>query len=89
MDDRPNIILLSVDEMTYSALSCNGNIWLDTPNMDELFQNGVGFERSYSTNPVCSPARSSWATGRYTSEIGSCMNFCRMDDAVADIGQIM
>lgn len=89
MKSRPNIIMLSVDEMIYSALSCKGNKWLNTPNMDRLFENGMSFERSYSTNPVCSPARSSWATGWYTSEVGSCMNFCRMSDEVADIGQIM
>lgn len=89
MSSRPNILLLSVDELTYTALSCMGNPWLNTPHMDSLFEKGVAFERSYSTNPVCSPARSSWATGCYTSEIGSNMNFCQIDSGVPDIGQLM
>jgi len=89
MSDRPNIILLSVDEMTYTALSCMGNSCLDTPNMDSLFKKGIAFERSYSTNPVCSPARSSWATGRYPSELGSNLNFCQLASPVPDIGQLM
>lgn len=51
MDGRPNIILLSVDELTYTALSCMENPWLHTPNMDELLDRGVSFEKAYSTNP--------------------------------------
>lgn len=88
MDDRPNIILLSVDELAYTALSCMENPWLYTPNMDELLDRGVSFEKAYSTNPVCSPARSSWATGLYTSENGSNMNFCEMSSLAVDIGQL-
>lgn len=86
---RPNLILLSIDEMIYNAMSFTGNPWVSTPNIDNLMKEGIYFQRAYTTNPVCSPARASWATGLYTSENGSNLNFCRMLDECPDIGQLM
>ncbi len=46
-------------------MSCAGNTWLKTPAMDYMARNGVRFTRAYTTDPVCSPARVSWMTGRF------------------------
>ena len=51
-------------------LSCAGNPWVKTPNLDSIAANGVRFERTYVTNPVCSPSRMSLMTGRMPSAIG-------------------
>lgn len=51
-------------------LSCAGNPYVKTPNMDSLAQSGIRFERAYVANPVCSPSRMSLMTGRMPSEIG-------------------
>ena len=51
-------------------LSCAGNSYVKTPNMDSLARSGVRFERAYVTNPVCSPSRMSLMTGRMPSAIG-------------------
>lgn len=51
-------------------MGCAGNPYLETPAMDELAETGVRFERTYCTNPVCSPSRFSLMTGRFPSEIG-------------------
>lgn len=87
--DRPNIVLISVDELHYAALSCVGNKYVHTPNIDSIFERGVSFDTAYCTNPVCSPARSSWATGLYTSENGASTNFSCLMDSISDIGQLL
>ena len=87
---RPNIIFINTDQQTYDCLSAFGNPFLNTPNMDSLVENGTTFVKSYSTDPVCAPARSSWATGLYSSETGVSANGCRMYDAsIPDTGQIL
>lgn len=42
-----------------------GNPAAVTPNLDQLVEEGVGFENAYCQNPVCSPSRCSFLTGLY------------------------
>lgn len=62
---RPNIIVIVTDQQSATMMSCTGNRWLKTPAMDYLAKNGIRFERAYTTNPVCSPARIGFMTGRF------------------------
>lgn len=62
---RPNIIFIVTDQQSAHMMSCAGNPWLKTPAMDYIALNGIRFERAYPTNPVCSPARISFMTGRF------------------------
>ncbi|MBT3198630.1 MAG: sulfatase-like hydrolase/transferase [Phycisphaerales bacterium] len=62
---RPNIIYIYTDQQSATMMSCAGNKWLKTPAMDYIAKNGIRFERAYTTNPVCSPARLSLMTGRF------------------------
>jgi arylsulfatase A-like enzyme len=63
--EKPNIIFITTDQQSASMMSCAGNAWLKTPAMDYMARNGVRFTRAYTTDPVCSPARVSWMTGRF------------------------
>ncbi len=67
---RPNILVIMTDQQGAGMLSCAGNPYVKTPNMDSLARSGVRFERAYVTNPVCSPSRMSLMTGRMPSAIG-------------------
>lgn len=62
---HPNIILIVTDQQSAHMMSCEGNRWLNTPTMDYIANSGIRFERAYSTNPVCSPARIGLMTGRF------------------------
>jgi arylsulfatase A-like enzyme len=62
---RPNIIYIYTDQQNATMMSCTGNKRLKTPAMDYIARNGIRFERAYTTNPVCSPARVSLMTGRF------------------------
>ena len=64
LPDQPNVILILTDDQGWGDLSLNGNSDLNTPNIDNLAQNGAIFDRFY-VSPVCSPTRAEILTGRY------------------------
>lgn len=71
---KPNILLIVTDQMSASMLSCTGNKYVHTPNLDRLANSGIRFERAYSTNPVCAPSRYSLFSGDMPSQIGMSRN---------------
>ena len=89
MSDSPNILFINTDQQTWDAISAYGNTWVKTPHIDRLVENGVSFMRSYCTDPVCAPARTSWMTGRYSSETGVPFNGGLLYDDIPDLGQIL
>ncbi len=68
---KPNVIVITTDQQRYDTLSCSGNEVIRTPNLDKLAQEGVKFNRSYASSPVCMPSRGSIFTGRYPRIHGS------------------
>ena len=89
MSERPNILFINTDQHSWDAISAYGNPYLHTPNIDALHRNGTSFRRSYCTDPVCAAARSSWATGLYTSETGVPFNGGHLHPEIPDIGQVL
>ena len=61
----PNIIFLLTDDQRHDALSYAGNPVLETPNMDELAQQGVYFQNAFVTTSICAMSRASILTGQY------------------------
>jgi arylsulfatase A-like enzyme len=66
MSDQPNVLFILTDQWRAHALGYMGNAQVETPNLDRLAGEGVTFERAYTTNPVCSPARGSIQTGCFS-----------------------
>ena len=67
---RPNVILIVTDDQGYGDMSCHGNPWLQTPNLDRLYAESVRLE-DYHVEPVCTPTRASLMTGQYASRVGA------------------
>jgi arylsulfatase len=63
--EKPNILWICTDQQRYDTLGCYGNEYVRTPNIDRLSKNGVQFNYCYSQNPLCTPSRASFLTGRY------------------------
>ena len=61
---KPNIVLFFPDQHRGDAMGCDGNPVVQTPNLDRLADNGVLFERCYTSSPLCMPARASLITGQ-------------------------
>ena len=64
-DNHPNLLWIITDHLRYQALSGNGNLNVDTPNIDRLAQEGVACDYAISQYPVCTPFRAGLVTGQY------------------------
>jgi len=84
---RPNLLLIIADQMNLDALSCLGNPHVRTPHFDRLAARGTLFTESHSTNPVCSPARSSLMTGRMPVETGVTVNDRAIRSGMPNLGE--
>jgi len=60
----PNIMVILADDQGWGDLSLHGNTNLRTPNLDRLGRDGAVFDYFY-VQPVCSPTRAEFLTGRY------------------------
>ncbi|NQU22548.1 MAG: sulfatase-like hydrolase/transferase [Candidatus Nealsonbacteria bacterium] len=63
--DRPNIVLVFIDDMGWGDFSCFGNHDAQTPHIDRLAKDGIRFEQFYVNSPICSPSRTAISTGQY------------------------
>jgi arylsulfatase A-like enzyme len=66
---RPNFLFILMDDMAARALSCYGNPYVQTPNLDRLAREGTRFTNAYAT-PQCTPTRATLLTGQYTARNG-------------------
>src|SRR5690606_24451788 len=63
---RPNVLLITVDDMNYDSLGVTGCRTPGvSPNIDRLASEGMLFTRAHVTVAVCQPTRAVWMTGRY------------------------
>jgi arylsulfatase A-like enzyme len=63
MPDRPNVILICVDQWRGDCLSIAGHPVVHTPYLDQLCLSGARFTRAYTATPSCIPARAALMTG--------------------------
>lgn len=66
--DRPNIVVVLVDDMGFSDIGCYGGE-VPTPNLDGMAAWGVRFTQFYN-GARCSPTRASLITGLYPHQAG-------------------
>ncbi|MCR9260462.1 MAG: sulfatase [Pseudomonadaceae bacterium] len=64
----PNIIIFLTDDQGYADAGVYGSNDLDTPNIDQLAQEGIRFTSFYA-QPLCGPSRAALLTGRYPVRI--------------------
>lgn len=65
---RPNIIIMMVDDLGYSDFGCYGSE-IQTPHIDQLAQQGLRFSSFYNT-AKCHSSRVSLLTGLYSDQAG-------------------
>lgn len=63
--ERPNVVFIVVDQWSTRIVDGSGDYanGIETPNIDKLASEGMRFENSYSSFPLCCPARASFYTG--------------------------
>ena len=69
MKEKPNIVLMLIDDMGYSDITCNGSNYHRTPHIDALAESGIRFTNGYSACTVSSPTRAALMTGKYPARL--------------------
>ena len=68
--EKPNIVIIYIDDMGIGDIGCYGGRFVPTPNIDKLAEEGLRFEQYYSAAPVSSPSRCGLTTGMFPLEVG-------------------
>lgn len=66
--DKPNLVLIFVDDLGYGDIGPFGNLKVRTPNLDRFAAEGMKFTSFYAT-PVCSMSRACLMTGCYNARV--------------------
>ena len=72
---KPNVIVIYVDDLGFGDLGCYGSKTIKTPNIDQLARKGLLFTQAHTTSATCTPSRYSLLKGEYA--------FRRKDTGVA------
>ncbi len=62
--ERPNVIVILVDDFGWGDIGANGNTLVKTPNLDQMAKEGTNFKQFYAASPICSPSRCGLLTGQ-------------------------
>ncbi len=68
--ERPNIVLIFVDDLGWKDIGCYGNGFVETPRIDRLAAGGLRFTDFYASGAVCSPTRCALQSGQNQARIG-------------------
>ena len=86
---RPNLLFLWTDQHRGDAVPWAGDRVLQAPNLQALGERSFCFQRTYCTQPVCTPSRGSIMTGLLPHNHGSYTNNIRLDPAVRTIAEYL
>jgi uncharacterized sulfatase len=87
MASTRQIVFVMTDTQRTDMLGCYGHPDMHTPCLDRLAAGGVRFDRAYTCQPVCGPARSALFTGLFPHSNGSWANTIALSDNVKTLGQ--
>ena len=73
-DTRPNLLFIMTDHQRSDSLGMVQSGVEVTPNLNQLAGAGTLFTRAYNTCPLCVPARTALATGKYPTKNGVVFN---------------
>jgi len=62
---KPNVVILYLDDLGYGDLSAYGATEINTPNIDQLANGGIRFTNGYASSATCTPSRYALLTGCY------------------------
>ena len=68
--DKPNFVVLFMDDQGYQDVGCFGSPSIRTPNLDRMAAEGMKFTDFYAAASVCSPSRAALLTGCYPPRVG-------------------
>jgi len=71
MTNHPNILVFFTDQQRWDTCGCYGENPMNlTPVLDRMAAQGTRLQYAFTVQPLCTPARASFQTGRYPSHTG-------------------
>ena len=67
---RPNILVILSDDQRADHLGVNGHPVLQTPNLNNLADEGMNFRNAFASSTACTPNRTCILTGQYERKHG-------------------
>src|SRR5437016_4281379 len=67
--EKPNVVLILIDDLGHHDLGCYGSKFFRTPHLDRLAGESMKFTDAYAACPVCSPTRAAILTGKYPARL--------------------
>lgn len=64
--DKPNILLIVLDDWGWRDAGFMGNGYIETPTLDKLAADGLIFRNAYSNSPNCAASRAALMSGQYS-----------------------
>ena len=61
-NQKPNVILVMTDDQGYGDLGCTGNPWIQTPNIDQFYEESTRLN-DFHVSPLCTPTRGALMSG--------------------------
>ena len=68
--ERPNFVVIFIDDMGYGDIGPFGSTVNRTPHLDRMAHEGMKLTSFYVASPVCSPSRAALMTGCYPRRVG-------------------
>lgn len=63
--EKPNIVLIIADDVSWNDLGAYGHPNIKTPHLDKMASDGMLFNQAFLTTSSCSPSRTSIVSGLY------------------------
>ena len=83
---RPNVLMICADQFRADFVGANHkNSSVKTPHINALAKRGTNFRQCVTNQPLCSPSRASFLTGRYATETGVWRLGLELDHALPTI----
>lgn len=68
--EKPNVVLIFMDDMGYADIGSYGAQGYETPQLDQLARDGLRFTSFYVAQAVCSASRTALQTGAFPNRVG-------------------
>lgn len=83
--DKPNIMLIIGDDMTWRDCEPYDNKEVHTPNVTRLARQGMCFDAMFTSTAMCAPSRQQLYTGLYPVRNGAYPNHSKVYDGVKSL----
>jgi arylsulfatase A-like enzyme len=81
-NQKPNIVVITIDTCRKDYIGCYGNTWINTPTIDQMAQEGIVFEKGYAASATTLPSHVSILTSLKPFQHGVIGNDYKMAEAI-------